>query len=237
MNQTPINDAKNHDLAQLKELLSSSNQSLKVKKNTFLFQEGMAANELFIIRSGKFQISKITPDDRVLSLRICSSGDIIGELTLFSNQPKYLQNAKAIENGEVIVVNKKYLEEKLQEDSILAFEYMKWMSQQFRKTHSKFRDLILHGKKGALYSTLIRMSNSYGIANEDGSVLIDIPLKNQELANFCGTTRESVNRMLNSLKNDGIITIHRGRITLRNIQFLREEINCENCPVEICRIE
>lgn len=237
MNQTPINDAKNQDLAQLKELLSSSNQSLKVKKNTFLFQEGMAANELFIIRSGKFQISKITPDDRVLSLRICSSGDIIGELTLFSNQPKYLQNAKAIENGEVIVVNKKYLEEKLQEDSILAFEYMKWMSQQFRKTHSKFRDLILHGKKGALYSTLIRMSNSYGIANEDGSVLIDIPLKNQELANFCGTTRESVNRMLNSLKNDGIITIHRGRITLRNIQFLREEINCENCPVEICRIE
>ena len=36
----------------------------------------------------------------------------------------------------------------------------------FPKTQTKFRDLVLNGKKGALYSTLIRMTNSYGSPKE-----------------------------------------------------------------------
>ena len=47
-------------------------------------------------------------------------------------------------------------------DNKLALEFMKWVSIQNRKTQTKFRDLVLHGKKGALYSTLIRLTNSYG---------------------------------------------------------------------------
>ncbi len=43
------------------------------------------------------------------------------------------------------------------------------------------------------------MTNSYGVLKENG-ILIDLPLTNQELANFCATSRESVNRMLNDLK-------------------------------------
>lgn len=77
---------------------------------------------------------------------------------------------------------------------------MKWISEHLRRMQTKFRDLVLHGKKGALYSTLIRMTNSYGILKENG-ILIDLPLTNQELANFCATSRESVNRMLNELKS------------------------------------
>ena len=77
---------------------------------------------------------------------------------------------------------------------------MKWISEHLRRMQTKFRDLVLHGKKGALYSTLIRMTNSYGVLKENG-ILIDLPLTNQELANFCATSRESVNRMLNELKS------------------------------------
>lgn len=44
------------------------------------------------------------------------------------------------------------------------------------------------------------MTNSYGVLKENG-ILIDLPLTNQELANFCATSRESVNRMLNELKS------------------------------------
>ena len=44
------------------------------------------------------------------------------------------------------------------------------------------------------------MTNSYGVLKENG-ILIDLPLTNQELVNFCATSRESVNRMLNELKS------------------------------------
>lgn len=221
---------------EIKELLKFADRKFKSEKGTYLFQEGMAAEELYIILSGKVQISKITADGRELSLRICGANDICGELTIFTNDPKYLLSARVIEEGSVIAIRKDVIETEIFQDSKLAFEFMKWMSDHFRKTQTKFRDLVLNGKRGALFSTLIRMTNSYGIHKEN-EILIDLPLTNQELANFCGTSRESTNRILSDLKKDHIITIKKGKISILDLQYLKDEIGCENCPAVYCSIE
>ncbi|WP_078548157.1 Crp/Fnr family transcriptional regulator [Litchfieldia alkalitelluris] len=221
---------------ELNELLKSAEHTLPIKKGTFLFQEGMPATELYVIRSGRIKISKLSSDGRELSLRICTCDEIVGELTLFTEEAKYIFNAVVVESGEVAVINKNELERKLFENNKLAFEFMKWMSDHFRKTQTKFRDLVLYGKKGALYSTLVRMTNSYGVKTEDG-ILIDLPLTNQELANFCATTRESVNRMLNDLRGKNILSIKKGKITIHDLNFIKKEINCEECPAVFCSIE
>ncbi len=220
----------------LKNLLQASNHLRKIEKGTYLFQEGMKANELFIINSGIIQLSKIVPDGRELTLRMCSKGDLVGELALYCLSPKYMLNAKVVESGEVVVILQEELEEKLKYDHPLSLELMKYINLQYRKNQSKFRDLILHGKRGALYSTLIRLSNSFGEESEKG-ITITTPLTNQELANFCGTSREVVNRMLGELRKSGIISVEKGVITIHDLSYLKIEIDCENCPVDICNIE
>jgi len=220
----------------LNNLLQTSNHIRKIEKGTYLFQEGMKANELFIINSGIIQLSKIVPDGRELTLRMCSKGDLVGELALFCLSPKYMLNAKVVESGEVLVIVQEELEEKLKYDHSLALELMKYINLQYRKSQSKFRDLVLHGKKGALYSTLIRLSNSFGEKSNEG-ITITTPLTNQELANFCGTSREVVNRMLGELRKSGVISIDKGFITIHNLSYLKTEIDCENCPLDICNIE
>ncbi|WP_205093357.1 Crp/Fnr family transcriptional regulator [Thalassobacillus pellis] len=220
----------------LKELLASVDHVTKIKKNRFLFHEGGIADKLFIIKSGRIQIGKFTSDGRELSISICREGDMTGELTLFQADAKYLFSAKIIEDAEVAIIKKDHLERELMHNSPLAFEFMRWMSEHLQRTQTKFRDLVLHGKKGALYSTLIRLTNSYGIKREDG-ILIDIVLTNQELANFCATSRESVNRMLNDLKKKGILSMDRNKIVVNELPFLKDEINCDNCPIYLCRIE
>jgi CRP-like cAMP-binding protein len=221
---------------EIKELIQFADRKFKSKRGSFLFQEGMLAQELYIIVSGKVQISKITTDGRELSLRICGENDICGELTLFTDNPRYLLSAMILEEGEIYAINKDVLETEIFQNSKLAFEFMKWMSDHFRKTQTKFRDLVLNGKRGALFSTLIRMSNSYGVHKEN-EIFIDLPLTNQELANFCGTTRESTNRILSELKRDKIISIKKGKISILNLQYLRNDIGCENCSAVYCSIE
>jgi CRP-like cAMP-binding protein len=223
--------------ARLRELLRSAKHTTKIRKNTFLFQEGMIANELYLILSGKVQMSKICPDGKEICFCICGPEEIIGELTLFTAESRYFLTAKVIEDGEVAVIKKDDLEQQLLTNPSLTYEYMQWVSMHARRTQTKFRDLIMHGKKGALYSTLIRMCNSYGVKLNNGSILIDLTLKNQDLANFCGTTRESVNRMLNVLKQQGVLSIKKGKITIHDLDYLKQEIQCENCPVDICCIE
>lgn len=222
---------------ELGELLNSAEKVIPIKKGSFLFQEGQDAKEMYIILSGKVQISKMNAEGNELNLRLCKNNDIVGELTLFTYEPKYIFNAKVMENGIAAVIHIKDLEEALLKNGEIALEFLKWMNDHIRKTITKFRDLVMNGRKGALYSTLIRLCNSYGVLNEDGSILINIPLTNQDLANYCGTVRERVNRLLTDLKKNKIISVHKKMITVYHIDYLRKEIGCENCPIELCNIE
>jgi len=223
--------------AELSHMLESYvHHDSKIEKGSYLYQEGENASEIYIIRSGKVQISKLTPDGSELTLRLCSANDLLGEFSLNSTTTKHKLNAKVLENGTVAVIYKNELEKHLLSDNGLAFEFMRWMSNQNEISQSKLRDLILNGKKGALYSTLIRLTNSYGTEIDSG-ILINHSLTNQEIANFCGTSREVINRLLSDLRKNEIISVEKGIITIHDLNYLKTEINCENCPPNICTIE
>lgn len=220
----------------MEELLTVRHQVKKLKKDHYLFREGDAIGGVFIIRSGKIRIEKVTPNGRELTLKICGPGQLVGEVTIFSEAPKYMLDARALEDTVFVHITINDLEEALLSNGRLSVAFMKWMGIDQQKTQTKFRDLLLHGKKGALYSTLIRLSNSYGVQTEKG-ILIDMVLTNQDLANFCGMTREVVNRMLNDLKKRGLLTVNEGKILLHDIDHLKVETNCENCPIYLCKID
>lgn len=220
----------------MQAILDNKQQIKHMEKGRYLFHESTPASDLYYIINGKVEVSKVVPDGRELTIRISSENDLVGETVLFSQNPKYMMNAKMMEDGTVAVISKEALEEKIASDSHLAVEMMTWLSAQNRKNQAKFRDMLLHGKKGAFYSTLIRLSNSYGTEAEDGKV-INLPFTNQELANFCGTSREVVNRMLAQLRKNNVISIKKGHITILDFDYLKQEIDCENCPIEICTID
>lgn len=220
----------------LMKLINNEGERKICKKGAYLFREGDPADAVYFVQAGKIRISKVTPDGREITFRVCHQDDFISELRLFCTISSYTVQAKAIEDCICIRIEKGALETELLEDPQLTVDVMKMLGTEYQKNQSKFRDLILHGKKGALYSTLIRMTNTYGVPSQDG-ILIDLQLTNQELANFCGMSREVVNRLLGELKQEGIVSMSNGNITVHNLQHLKDVIHCENCPLEICRID
>lgn len=206
---------------------------ITLQSGEYLFHEGGQAKYFYFVRSGKIFITKYAESGRVLSLRLSS---IIGELPLYEENPVYIFNAVAQVPSEVYAIEFSTLHSYLEKKSSLAVSLLKIIGQHMRKQHSKFRDLLLYGKKGALYSTLIRLANSYG-QNFDDGILISVPLTNQELANYSATARESLNRMLSDLRRKNVIEMRGGLIFIKNLEYLKREIQCENCGREICNIE
>ena len=209
---------------------------ISLKKDAYLFSEGDDARYFYFVRSGQICVMKSVSSGRVLSLRLVKQSGILGELPLYQKNPVYIFDAIAKTDSEVYAIEYPVLEQFLEKKPQLAIHLMQILSEHMRKQHSKFRDLVLYGKKGALYSTLIRLANSYGKAQE-GGILIPVMFTNQDLANYSATARESLNRMLSELRRDGIIEYRGHLIFIRNLDFLRQEINCENCGKAICNIE
>jgi CRP/FNR family transcriptional regulator, cyclic AMP receptor protein len=217
-------------------LLNESVTAKKVKRDSYLFKQGEEASFMYIIRSGKFQVAKVDKDGKELTLRICKKDDIVGELILFKDNPTYFFTVKCLQDGEVGVIRREEFESKLGQNNEMALEFIRWMSDHFRRTQTKFRDLVLNGKKGAIYSILIRLANSYGKQTKDG-ILIDVPFSNKELANFCGVTRESVNRILQEMRSENLLSVEGKKIIIHDLEKLKIMNNCEDCPPEICSID
>lgn len=218
-------------------LFKQHGERIKTEKDSKLFLEGKRAEAIFYIESGSIQINQVTESGKELTMRICGPASIIGECSLFCHLSYNSMSAKVLEPSTLLVLSRKLMEQLLTEQPLMMVEYLKWLQIENFKHQSRLRDLVVNGKKGALFSTLIRLANTYGKLLDDGAILMDVPFTNGEIANLCGTSREMINRMLNDLKKQHILSFDKGYITIHDLNFLKDEIACENCPLQICRID
>ncbi|MCD8510190.1 MAG: Crp/Fnr family transcriptional regulator [Bacillus sp. (in: Bacteria)] len=216
------------------QLLLTYGLEIKARTGTFLFYEGDFPEHVYLVRSGKVRLSKMTADGKEFSVHLKQKDELVGEVGLF-NEMSISVTAEVIEDAVLVRFDRHMLEGLFRENGEIAVAFMKWFARHTQSTQAKFRDLILCGKTGAFYSTLIRFSNSYGV-EEDNGILINVQLTNQDIASYIGTTRESVNRMLNDLKKSDVLSMKDGYIILHNIDFLKDYLHCGDCPVEICTI-
>jgi CRP-like cAMP-binding protein len=209
----------------------------QAEAGSYLFWEGEPTGKLYYIKSGKVKLRKSTEEGKDFILSILQAGDLLCEPE-DGMRAVHSFSAEVVEDADIGVIQWKDLEILLYRHGEFAVRFLNWMALMHRVTDSKFRDLLLFGKPGALASTLIRLANTYGVAGPDG-IRIRLKLTNSELADFIGTTRESVNRMLNSLRDEGTIDLRKGRIVIMNLNALRQVCHCPACPScakEVCRI-
>src|SRR5699024_8983753 len=154
----------------LQTLLTSISTIKQIEKGAYIFHEGIDAHNVYMIKSGLVQISNLTSGGQELILGICRKQYGIGELTFFNDYLKSLLNVKVLKYEEVFVIDISQLARMLnaENNTETTIEIMKWISNHMRKFQLNIRDLLLNGKKGALYSTLIRLANSFGIERNDG---------------------------------------------------------------------
>ncbi|MCM3784149.1 Crp/Fnr family transcriptional regulator [Neobacillus mesonae] len=203
-------------------------------KGSHLYWEGDIADKLFYIKQGRIKITKFTDEGKELIMYIHQDGDIIGHADpFFSTRHSY--SAEVIEESEIGFVDTAELQLLIEINGGFALDFMKWMGIYHRITQTKFRDLMMYGKQGALCSTLIRLGNTYGEL-EGSHIRINKKMTHTDLSNMIGATRESVNRMLGDLRKQGALGYEDGYILIKELDTLRKICRCEQCPVEICRI-
>jgi CRP/FNR family transcriptional regulator len=209
----------------------------KIASGSHLFWEGDDAVSVYWVRKGRIKLRKSTGDGKDLLISIMQAGDLLADIDAWDTSHRY--SAEAMDEVEVGVVSRLQLELLMSKSGDFSYRFAMWMSLMQRKTESKLRDLLLGGKNGALASILVRLSNSFGVMKPDG-ILLDIKLTNSEMADLVGTTRESVNRMLSSMRTDGIVeAVPGGMLKILDLEALRVMAGCPDCPAcpkEICRI-
>jgi CRP/FNR family transcriptional regulator len=217
----------------LVQFFQEKEQVQKIKSGTVLFQEKDSVEYVYLLLKGSLALGRVHVRGKDFILKILNDRELVVEYQLLKQNPYYHFYAKALSDCELLPIKKDQFEEFVLNDPEAMNALVFWLSTGYLKAQMKCQDLIMNGKKGGLYSILIRLCNSYGIMTEDG-ILIDLPLTHQELANLTYGTREVIQRSLKELREKDIITYNLQKFTVKKLNYLKEEVDCQNCAYEIC---
>ncbi len=207
----------------------------KVKPGTMLFQEKDPVGHVYILLKGSIAVGRVHVKGKEFILKILSGEELLVEYQVFNPSPRYHYSAKTISDCEMLMIKREDFEKFLENNMIALQIFSHWMSTKYLKAQMKCQDLIMNGKKGGLYSILIRLCNSYGVMTDEG-ILIDLPLTHQELANLTYGTREVIQRLLKELRENDVLIYRQQKFIVKDLAYIKAHVDCQNCPYEICGV-
>src|SRR5437867_5002479 len=111
---------------------------IRLTEGSRLFERGDRGNELYIVHTGKMEISIRDLAGEKIVLTVAERGDLFGELSLLDNRPR-TATAMALEDTELIVLNRDNLLMFFQKRPDAALDMIAAMGAMIRKADEILR--------------------------------------------------------------------------------------------------
>ncbi|HLF35227.1 MAG TPA: Crp/Fnr family transcriptional regulator [Cyclobacteriaceae bacterium] len=204
------------------ETISMHKSCILYKKGQTLYYEGTRPMGLFCINSGKVKVYKITSDGKEQILHLVKPGDFIGYRALISEE-FYSASATVIEEAAICYIPKADFLKILNSNPHFFKKMLKKLSDDLGVMEQRLVTIAQKSVRERLAATLLMLKETYGMEGEEKSVLIDIALSREDLANIIGTATETVIRLLSEFKNQELISLQGKKIKVLNPQGLLKE--------------
>ena len=76
------------------------------QKSEVIFEEGTTGSEMYLIRSGRVQLSVRNNDNQQVPLVVLNPGDFFGEMALVDDSPRSATASAVEDNTELVVIDR-----------------------------------------------------------------------------------------------------------------------------------
>lgn len=197
---------------------------IKKKKHMYLAYRGLEQAYTYVLIDGVVKTSIIMKDGREFNLSYVTPVDIISllrdEVSNYTSAPFNVR----IESEEATFYRIPRIKfwEYVREDKQLQDYVREYYRDKLSETIESLQYMTMNGKKGAVCSFLYKMMMQFGVEKDEG-ILIDFTVTNEDIAGFCGiSTRNSVNRIIHDLKEEGVVEIHHQKLLILDKAYLEE---------------
>ena len=201
------------------ETLTAWGHPRRYARNATIFHEGEDAAHVVIVRSGRVKISSFTRDGKEIVLAVRGPGELLGEISAIDGEPRSA-SASALEQVEALAVPVEDFRTFLITRPRIAFSLLQTLTGKLRDADRKRVEFGAYDTVGRVSRRLVEMADRFGEEQGDG-VRITLPLSQQELAGWTGSSREAVSKALHLLRERGFIETARRGITVLDLPALQ----------------
>jgi CRP/FNR family transcriptional regulator, cyclic AMP receptor protein len=189
------------EMAMLDRITSMSS----ARKKEPIYLPGDPSRQVYLLKSGRIKISRITEEGKEITLALLKPGEIFGELEVLDDTPRDTL-AEALDDAELCVIQRKDFLSMLESKPDLSIRLTKLIGFRLRNIESRIEELVFRDVPARLAHLLMQMAKEFG-KQEDGGIRIGAGLTHQELANLIGSTRETVSATLGDFKRQGLLQL------------------------------
>ena len=183
-----------------------------------LFVEGQSPRGVFVLCSGKVKLFTTSREGKVLILKIAHAGDALGLSAVISATP-YEMSAETSGPCQVNFVDRESLVNLVKCNGELGLHAAQSLSREFQSAYRDIHDLVLaRSSSGKLAKLLLSWTDDR--TTESNEIRIRSSLTHEEIAQMIGSSRETVTRLLSSLKQKQVIRIEGSMLVIRNRRAL-----------------
>ena len=175
-----------------------------------VFHEGDSSDACYIVRDGKFRVTREHSDGRAITLATLGPGEVFGELAMLDGDTRSA-SAEALTDGELLALPANDVRNLLARHPEISVKLVAALVRRLREANERISRQSFQtvpSRVAGVLSQLVAETSS----GSEGEVTIR--MNQADLAQLAGTSRESVSRFLADLERAGVVRSGRGRVTV-----------------------
>lgn len=170
-------------------------------------------SKIYLLIQGKVKIAETNKDCNELIKDIVTAPDIFGDLSMDGNAPKDEYAEALTANTIVCAFTIADFKKILNNNSAVALAYARLVNKKLRKMEIRHSDLVFQDAKSRLIGFIKNWAHTDGSRKGD-KIILNNYLTHTDIANVIATSRQSVNVLLNELRDSGLLFYNRKHIEL-----------------------
>lgn len=201
-------------------LLEMYSEFLTLKRFEVLFHKGDTSEHLFYVVAGMMKVSSHLSLGREVIRKICHPGMLLGEESLYG-QKNHNSLAQALDRQTHIVrIPATALRHLMMQDAKVAVQLFDYVGNRLTKNENRLESIIAEDARTRVINFLKENASLYGNKVGFNELLLKHNFTQQDIADFTGTSRQTVTTILNDLKRSNVIAMNRRRILIRDVEQL-----------------
>jgi CRP/FNR family transcriptional regulator len=188
-----------------------------------LFMEKQDARGVFVLCEGEVKLSISSSEGKTLILRVARAGEILGLMAALSGSP-YEVTAETLRPCAVAFVRREDFLRFVAKHPEASHGVVRQMTAQYQGACEQLRTV---GLSASAHEKLARLLLTWtaGMQPTKEGTRIKMPLTHEEIAEFIGTTRETVTRTLSDFKLRHLVAVHGSTLMIPSREALETYAN------------
>lgn len=199
-----------HELAMLMDAASV----IDIPKFNYLYLEEDSTDKVYFLMEGMIKVSTRSDQGREAIKAILHKNEIFGEHNLTGQTVRNEFAMAMVEGAKVLEVDAAFLKNLMQKNHLLCQKVVKFLGDKLREVEQRLEAQIFLNAKDRIID-FIRDSACKRGQKVGYDHLLKRSLTQQEIANYTGTSRQTVTEVFNELKKSNLIYFNRNKILIR----------------------